>query len=61
MTNYNNIKQMDKDELSAFLCNLMCSECYENRCPAKEYCRTGHTGMRDWLESEVDDEQRETD
>lgn len=52
MKNYDRIKQMDKDELSNFLCNLMCADCCENRCPAKEYCSTGHTGMKKWLESE---------
>lgn len=57
MNQYKKIMQMDKEELSNFLCNLMCADCCENRCPAKEYCTNGHTGMKDWLESEADDEK----
>lgn len=56
MNQYEKIKQMDKSELAAFLCNLMCADCCNNRCPAREYCSTGRTGMKGWLESETDDE-----
>ena len=59
MNQYEKIKQMDKSELGAFLCNLMCADCCNNRCPASEYCKTGRTGMKAWLESEADNEQRE--
>lgn len=58
MTNHENIKDMTVNELASFLCNLMCAECCENRCPAKELCHSGHTGMKKWLESEVDDNER---
>ena len=58
MTNYEKIKQMDKGELSNFLCNLMCGDCCENRCPATDLCSTRHSGMKDWLESEETDDER---
>ena len=59
MTNYQKIQQMDKEELSLFLCNLMCAECCETRCPASDFCSTRHAGMKDWLESETRDYDRE--
>lgn len=59
MNNYEKIKQMDKEELSNFLCNLMCNHCCDNRCPARDKCYTGHSGMKDWLESEAQDDDRE--
>ena len=52
MKNIDRIKQMTAEELATFLCNLMCNECCENRCPAQGFCRFGHTGMLEWLESE---------
>ena len=58
MTQYEYIKQMDKEELACFLCNLMCADCCESRCPAKDYCEYGHTGMKDWLETEANDDER---
>jgi hypothetical protein len=58
MTNYERIKDMDKEEMSKFLCNLMCADCCENRCPASELCCTGHLGMRDWLEKESKEGER---
>ena len=54
MTNYEKIKQMDKDELSNFLCNLMCADCCNDRCPANEHCKAGCTGMRIWLDAEAE-------
>lgn len=60
MKQYENIKQMDKEELANFLCDLMCVDCCENRCPARKFCSSRHIGMKDWLESEVNNEQRET-
>ena len=53
MTNYENIKLMSEDALAEFLCQLMCAECCEKTCPATNYCRSGHNGMKKWLESEV--------
>ena len=55
MTNIEKIRDMRPQELASFLCNLMCADCCRNNCPAKDYCELGHTGMKDWLESESDD------
>ena len=59
MTNYEKIKQMDKDELSNFLCNLMCGDCCENRCPATDLCSTRQSGMKVWLERDNADDGNE--
>lgn len=52
--NYEQIKQMTVKELAEFLCGLMCSHCCEENCPATNHCSSGHNGMPDWLESEVE-------
>lgn len=54
MTNYENIKSMDVLDLGLFLCNLMNADCCQERCPAKDFCSTGHNGMKYWLEQEAD-------
>ena len=56
MTNYEEITRMTVEELAAFLCNLMCADCCKERCPARTYCRKGHTGTKDWLTADVDAE-----
>ena len=54
MTNYEMIKQSSIEELAIFLCDAWqsCSEC-----PAREFCYFGHTGMKDWLEKECDQDE----
>ena len=59
MTNYERIKAMSVDELASFLCNIFIAEAEVEVedpctiCPARNHCRYGHNGMKDWLESEV--------
>lgn len=57
MTNLKKIREMDAKELASFLCNLMCADCCENNCPASRFCYTGHSGMKEWLESEVQNDE----
>ena len=61
MTNYERIKAMSVDELAAFLCNIFIAEVEVEDpctiCPASNYCRYGHNGMKDWLESEVAEDE----
>ncbi len=58
MTNFEKIKQMSVEELAEFICNRMCADCCDNRCPAREFCEAGcrYSGMSKWLESEADNE-----
>lgn len=56
MTNYETIKDMTVNELASFLCGLMCADCCKEHCPAKGFCYHGHNGMKDWLESEDNNE-----
>lgn len=56
MKNYERIKGMTIDELASFFCNIITEAEVEDPCticPARKHCRYGHTGMKDWLESEV--------
>ena len=55
MTVMDKIKSMEKSELVDFLCKYM--DCDEKRCPAVKECYYGHTGLYDWLESEVEDDE----
>lgn len=56
MTRFEWIQDMDESDLAEFLCNLMCADCCESRCPARGECNTGNNAMRKWLESEVDED-----
>lgn len=56
MTRFEQIKEMDIIDLAEFLCDLMCSQCCESRCPARGECSPGNNAMRQWLESEVDND-----
>lgn len=56
-TRYKQITEMDKEEMTKFLCNLteailnladIDGVC--NYCPAQKYCKIGHTGYQDWLD-----------
>jgi hypothetical protein len=60
MTNYERIKAMSVDELASFFCNIITEVEAEDPCaicPARKHCRYGHTGMKDWLESEVAEDE----
>ena len=60
MTNYERIKAMSVDELASFFCNIIAEVEVEDPCticPARNHCRYGHTGMKDWLESEVTEDE----
>ena len=52
MTNADRIRSMGDDELAAFLCNLRsekaCDGCLN--CVAEGFCRSGDTGMIDWIQ-----------
>jgi hypothetical protein len=55
MTRYENIKQMSKEDLGHYLCNLIGEvagrkDC--NVCPAYYLCFIGHNGMVEWLDGE---------
>ena len=55
MTRYENIKQMSKEELGHYLCNLIGEvagrkDC--NVCPAYYLCSIGYNGMIAWLDEE---------
>ncbi len=52
MTNFENIKQMSKEDLAKFLCDMQSADDCANSCPARDMCRLGHNGMVKWLESE---------
>lgn len=59
MKNYENIVSMNQEELADFLCTFMNNACADNDlhpcdiCPARETCRRGHNGFKDWLNEEV--------
>ena len=55
MTRYENIKQMSKEDLGLFLCDLISEvagreDC--DVCPARDLCFIGHNGMVAWLGEE---------
>lgn len=56
MTNYENIKDMTKEELADFLCTFAQwhtdGEC--DPCVAEKYCHRGHCGFKDWLDKDVE-------
>lgn len=55
-TNTDRIRSMSDEELAEFLCGI-CSE-YEDccfNCVANDYCKYGHTGYIDWLQSESEE------
>lgn len=53
-TNADRIRDMTDDELAKFLCDLRSCDTDAhpcNKCKAAPFCRPGHTGMIDWLQS----------
>ncbi len=58
ITNADRIRAMSDDELAKFLCKFRSLEssgyaCY--RCVAVKFCRSGHTGMIDWLQQPAEE------
>lgn len=55
MTNYENLKQMDSDELAVTICEMM-GVC--NKCPARVICTMGNgkaNGLKEWMKMEVEE------
>ena len=57
-TNADRIRDMTDDELAQFLCDFRSCDtdihpC--NKCKAAPFCRQGHTGMIDWLQSPAEE------
>ena len=50
MTRFEMIKNMDKEEMVSFFCDLF--HCNDG-CPAYESCYLRHNGFIDWLNEEV--------
>ena len=53
-TNADRIRDMGDDELAQFLCEFRSCDAEThpcNKCKAAPFCRAGHTGMIDWLQS----------
>ena len=60
MTNHERIKAITVDELASLFCNIIAEVEVEDPCaicPARKHCRHGHNGMKDWLESEVAEDE----
>ena len=51
-SNADRIRYMSDEELSKFLCDFRSCDADEHpckNCKGEPYCRSGHTGMIDWL------------
>lgn len=46
---------MTLEELAKKICDRC--DCYDESCPAAEYCRHGHNGMIHWLRKVLGNEQ----
>lgn len=56
MTLLEGIKKADKSELAHFLCELVSQSSQGcGTCPASSKCYYGHTGMYEWLETEINE------
>ena len=45
-------------ELAFRICNSFeCGSCYNGKCPASKFCKSGHNGMLDWLREVLKDER----
>lgn len=61
MTNYEMLKNASKLDMANMLCQLVgaaADGC--DSCPANKLCYVGHTGMKDWLDKEADEEEWES-
>ena len=47
---------IELEELAIRICDSYTAEDCDTKCPAKEYCHLGHTGMIDWLRKVLHDE-----
>ena len=57
-TNADRIRDMGDDELAQFLCEFRSCDAEThpcNKCKAAPFCRAGHTGMIDWLQSPAEE------
>ena len=57
-TNADRIRDMGDDELAQFLCEFRSCDAEThpcNKCKAAPFCRQGHTGMIDWLQSPAEE------
>ena len=56
VTLFEGIKTADRSELAHFLCGLVSQNSQGcGTCPASSKCYYGHTGMLDWLETEINE------
>lgn len=53
-TNADRIRSMNDIDLAEFLCSI--TDCYDGKCPAAEYCRKDHNGMREYLKQRAEEE-----
>lgn len=49
ITNADHIRAMGDKELAEWLCSISTGECCERSCPARELCKPGSNGMREWV------------
>ena len=54
-TNADRVRAMSDEKLADFLCNIAGLEDCTSKCPGWAFCRTGHTGILDWLQQEADE------
>lgn len=54
LTKADRIRSMSDIDLAEFLCSI--TDCYDGKCPAVEYCRKGHNGMREYLKQRAEEE-----
>lgn len=56
VTLFDGVKTADRIELAHFLCELVSQSSQGcGTCPASSKCHYGHTGMLDWLETEINE------
>ena len=62
MTNADRIRSMSDEELATFLCDFRSCDADDyicEGCKAAKYCRTGHTGMIEWLQQPAEEDDHE--
>ena len=63
VTNYENVKSMNLEELADFLCTFTYNTCWEidtdsyscDICIARKTCKRGHCGFIDWLKENCEE------
>lgn len=53
-TNAERIRSMTDSELAEFLCSI--TDCYNDKCPAKELCHINHNGMMRYLKRKAEED-----